>query len=90
MIPYLPDDPDTYKVPPELAHIMVYDKDAHALRLISSVTAKEARSIFERESSIKKISIAGLKPIRQSLREQLGLSTIPTATITADDFVGDG
>lgn len=50
MIPYLPDTPDTYTVPPELAHIMVYDKDTHALRLISSVTAKEARSIFERDT----------------------------------------
>lgn len=50
MIPYLPDTPDTYTVPPELAHIMVYDKDTHALRLISSVTVKEARSIFERDT----------------------------------------
>ena len=45
MIPYLPNDPDTYRVPPELAHIMVYDKDVQALRLISSVTAKEVRNI---------------------------------------------
>lgn len=50
MIPYWPDDPDTYTVPPELAHIVAYDKEVHALRLISSVTAKEARSIFERDT----------------------------------------
>lgn len=50
MIPYLPDNPETYTVPPELAHIMMYDKEIHALRLISSVTAKEARSIFERDT----------------------------------------
>ena len=50
MIPYLPNDPDTYRVPPELAHIMVYDKDVQALRLISSVTAKEVRNIFERDT----------------------------------------
>lgn len=50
MIPYWPDAPDTYTVPPELAHIVAYDKEVHALRLISSVTAKEARSIFERDT----------------------------------------
>ena len=50
MIPYWPDDPNTYTVPPELAHIVAYDKEVHALRLISSVTAKEARSIFERDT----------------------------------------
>ena len=50
MIPYSPDDPDTYTVPPELAHIVAHDKEVHALRLISSVTAKEARSIFERDT----------------------------------------
>lgn len=50
IIPYLPDDPDTYSVPHELAHIMVYDKDARVFRLISRVTAKEARSIFEQDT----------------------------------------
>ena len=50
MIPYLPNDPDTYRVPPELAHIMVYDKDVQALRLISSVTVKEVRNILERDT----------------------------------------
>ena len=54
MIPYWPDDPDTYTVPPELAHIVAYDKEVHALRLISSVTAKEARSIFERDTISEK------------------------------------
>lgn len=50
MIPYLPDNPDTYIVPQELAHIMTYDKSIRAFRLITSVTAKDVRSIFERDT----------------------------------------
>lgn len=49
-IPYNPENPKTYKVPPELSHIMVYDKEAGALRLTSSVKAKEVRNIFERDT----------------------------------------
>ena len=49
-IPYLPDDPDNYAVPSELAHVIVYDKESRVLRLIASLTAKEVRSIFERDT----------------------------------------
>lgn len=49
-IPYFPDDFENYRVPPELAHIMVFDKAASVLKLISSVNAKEVRAIFEQDS----------------------------------------
>ena len=49
-IPYLPNDPDNYAVPSELAHVIVYDKESRVLRLIASLTAKEVRSIFERDT----------------------------------------
>ena len=49
-IPYLPHDPDNYAVPSELAHVIVYDKESGVLRLTASLTAKEVRSIFERDT----------------------------------------
>lgn len=49
-IPYFPDDPETYTVPPELAHLIAFDKERGVLRLIASITAKEVRSIFERDT----------------------------------------
>lgn len=49
-IPYFPNDPDNYKVPPELAHIITFDKERQVLRLVAAVTAKEVRSIFERDT----------------------------------------
>ena len=50
MIPYHPEDPEHYVVPPELAHIMAFDKESGILRLISPVKAKEVRHIFERDT----------------------------------------
>lgn len=49
-IPYFPDDPENYTVPPELAHLIAFDKERGVLRLIASITAKEVRSIFERDT----------------------------------------
>ena len=49
-IPYFPDDPETYTVPSELAHLIAFDKERGVLRLIASITAKEVRSIFERDT----------------------------------------
>ena len=49
-IPYFPADPENYAVPPELAHIMAFDKEGSVLRLLTSVSAKEVRSIFERDT----------------------------------------
>ena len=49
-IPYFPNDPENYSVPPELSHIIAFDKECGVLRLISAVTAKEVRAIFERDT----------------------------------------
>ena len=49
-IPYYPNNPENYKVPPELAHLIAFDKECSVLRLIASISAKEVRSIFERDT----------------------------------------
>ena len=49
-IPYFPDDPENYAVPTELAHLIAFDKERGVLRLIASITAKEVRAIFERDT----------------------------------------
>ena len=49
-IPYFPDDPENYTVPSELAHLIAFDKERGVLRLVASITAKEVRSIFERDT----------------------------------------
>ena len=49
-IPYEPDNPDTYKVPPEVSHIMAYDNQRHVMKLLASVSGKDVRSIFERDT----------------------------------------
>lgn len=49
-IPYFPDDPENYAVPLELAHLITFDKECGVLRLVASITAKEVRSIFERDT----------------------------------------
>lgn len=49
-IPYFPDDPERYTVPSELANLIAFDKERGVLRLIASITAKEVRSIFERDT----------------------------------------
>ena len=48
LIPYEPDDPDKYEVPPEPAHFMSYDKNIKALRLMSAITTKDVKGIFEK------------------------------------------
>ena len=50
VLPYTPKDPENYRVPSELSHIMAYDRKAGVLRLTSSINAKEVRTIFERET----------------------------------------
>ena len=49
-IPYFPDDPENYKVPLELAHLIAFDKECSVLQLIASISSKEVRSIFERDT----------------------------------------
>lgn len=50
VVPYTPDDIDNYIVPPELAHIMLYDKETKVLRLLSAVKMKDVRDIFDRDT----------------------------------------
>ncbi len=49
-IPYAPPEAENYKVPPELAHIMAYDNEERAFRLLTRVTKKEIRDVFERDT----------------------------------------
>lgn len=50
IVPYVPDDPDSYTVPAELSHCLEYDKALHAFRLTSRVTVRQLREIFERDA----------------------------------------
>jgi hypothetical protein len=49
-VPYMPSDPDHYVVPSELAHIMAYDKERRAFRLLTQVKKKDIRDIIERDT----------------------------------------
>jgi hypothetical protein len=48
LMPYMPSDPDHYVVPSELAHIMVYDQEKRAFRLLTQIKKKDVRDIIER------------------------------------------
>lgn len=50
IIPFEPDDPGSYSVPSELSHKIVYDKELKAIRLLSSINAKEIREIIEKDT----------------------------------------
>jgi len=50
IVPYTPDDPGNYTVPPKLAHIMSYDKEIKALRMMSPVKMKDVKEIFEKDT----------------------------------------
>ncbi len=50
VVPCDVDNPESYSVPAELAHIMTYDRDLKAFRLISKTSLKELRDIFERDT----------------------------------------
>jgi len=50
IVPYEPENLDSYIVPPELAHIMSYDKELHAFKLLTGVNQKELRRIFESDT----------------------------------------
>lgn len=62
VIPYFPEDPDTYTLPPELGHKMVYDKELRCIKLVSQITPKEAREIFEHDT-IPETEFSALKQI---------------------------
>ena len=50
IVPYEPENPETYAVPAELANIMAYDKGIRAFRLLRKTSLKELRDIFERDT----------------------------------------
>ncbi len=50
VIPYIPENADTYTVPPELESIMQYDAENHCFKLLRKTTPKEIRDIFERDT----------------------------------------
>lgn len=51
LVPYSPSDgSEDYIVPSELAHIMSYDKEKRAFRLLRQVQKKEIRDIIERDT----------------------------------------
>ncbi len=50
MVPYEPTNMNTYEVPSEVAHFMIYDKDLNVLRLTSGIDLKELRRVFEQDT----------------------------------------
>lgn len=50
IVPYEPENPDSYAVPPELGSIMSYDKSIGCFRLLRKTTLKELRDIFEKDT----------------------------------------
>ncbi len=50
IVPYEPENIETYSVPAELANIMEYDKKIRAFKLLRSTSIKEIRDIFERDT----------------------------------------
>ena len=50
VVPYNPKDPNNYTVPPEISHKIIFDKEKHVIRLISQLTGKEVREIFEKDT----------------------------------------
>lgn len=49
MLPYHPENPKDYALPPELADLMEFDGDNMLLKLKKPVKASEVRDIFERD-----------------------------------------
>lgn len=50
IIPFVPDDPESFSVPTELSHKIVYDKELRAIRLLSSIKAYEVKGILKRDT----------------------------------------
>ena len=50
VVPYFPENPEIYSVPPELAHKIVFDKTRNVLQLTSKLQSKEVRDIFEKDT----------------------------------------
>ena len=50
IVPYEPENAEIYMVPSNLAHILSYDKEIKAFRLLRKTTPKEIRDIFEHDT----------------------------------------
>ena len=50
VIPYMPTNPESYVIPPELAHKMFFDKNTGTIKLLTQIQAKEVRDIFEKDT----------------------------------------
>lgn len=50
VLPYHPENPKSYVLPPELTHLIEFDSDHELLRLKRAVKAKEILDIFERDT----------------------------------------
>lgn len=83
IVPYVPDDPDTYAIVPELAHIMAYDKEKKAFRLISGINTKDLRRIFEQDT-IPENEFTVLKNAAYRLADYLSVGYIREPHIIPD------
>ena len=70
IVPYEPENTDTYEVPPEVSHFMTFDKDLKALRLISGININELRRVFEKDT-IPEAEYSGLKKCAYRLSDFL-------------------
>ncbi len=50
VVPFIPNNADTYIVPPELAHIIKYDNENKVFRLLTKASLSELREIFEKDT----------------------------------------
>ena len=50
VVPFEPENNDSYEVPPELSGIMAFDREKKAFRLLRSTNLKEIHDIFERDT----------------------------------------
>lgn len=72
---YNPENLDAYTVPPELSHIMAYDKELQMIKLISGVNLQDLRRIFEQDT-IPANEYALLKKIAYRLYDYLKVGYI--------------
>lgn len=75
VVPYEPENPETYTVPPELGHIIRYDSESKSLRLIAKTTLKELHYIFEKDT-IPENEYIQLKNITHRLNDFLSVGYV--------------
>ena len=75
VVPYEPENSETYTVPPELGHIIRYDSESKCLRLIAKTTLKELHYIFEKDT-IPENEYIQLKNITHRLNDFLSVGYV--------------